>query len=629
MVDRPSERPLPREMAQVLKEIWGFESLRPLQQEAIEANLSARDSLLVMPTGGGKSLTYQLPSLLIDGLTVVASPLISLMKDQVDGLTANGVSAASIHSGQDEATRNHNRHQVQSGQTKLLYVSPELLVGGSLNGLLRSVGVRAFAIDEAHCISHWGHDFRPEYRRLADLRHIFKDSSFHACTATATPEVRQDICEALGLSDPALLIGNFDRPNLTLRIRRREGGRAQIVDQVRHYRGEGVIVYALSRKDTEQIAARLCKDGIVATHYHAGLSSVQRERVQTKFAREEVNVVVATVAFGMGIDRSNIRAVIHASMPRSIEHYQQETGRAGRDGEPAECVLFYSYADLDRWRRLAAHSFSEAVEEGGDVDALQEDFRAKDELLEDMNRLASGMRCRHKSIVEYFGGRWERDSCEACDVCLEEIDLLPESDQLAKMILSCVARVKQSFGVGHLSEVLSGSEAQAVLKWRHHELSTWGLLKHFHKKEVVHLIHQMIDHGYLDRSRDERPIVLLNDESMRILRGEVEIQLVRPPKPRETSRSVSQAELEEGVDADLLYRLKKKRKEVAREQEVPAYVVFSDRTLKAMAKHLPSSLRTMRMIHGIGDAKIQTHAPAFLKVIDDYCGDGDRDIKLD
>ena len=326
--DWQSEEDWSPQIAHVLKEVWGFDALRPLQQDAIEANLRARDSLLVMPTGGGKSLTYQLPSLLLEGLTVVASPLISLMKDQVDGLVANGVPAVSLHSGQDEQTRHHNRQQIQSRQTKLLYVSPELLVGGSLNGLLRTVGVRAFAIDEAHCISHWGHDFRPEYRRLADLRGIFPEASFHACTATATPQVRQDILEALVLSDPSILVGDFDRPNLTLRIRRREGGRDQLVEEVRRHDGEGVIVYALSRKDTEQIASRLCKEGMTAKHYHAGLSSRERDRVQTQFAREEVNIVVATVAFGMGIDRSNIRAVIHASMPRSIEHYQQETGQS-------------------------------------------------------------------------------------------------------------------------------------------------------------------------------------------------------------------------------------------------------------------------------------------------------------
>ena len=629
MQHRHSEQEWSPRIADVLRETWGFDALRPLQEEAIQANLSARDSLLVMPTGGGKSLTYQLPSLLVDGLTVVACPLISLMKDQVDGLLINGVKAVSLHSGQDEKTRHQNRQQIQTGESKLLYVSPEMLVGGSLNGLLRTVGVRAFAIDEAHCISHWGHDFRPEYRRLADLRDVFPQASFHACTATATPQVRQDILEALRLSDPAVLVGDFDRPNLTLRIRRREGGRDQLVEEVRRHDGEGVIVYALSRKDTEQIASRLCKEGLKAEHYHAGLSPRQRERVQTRFAREEVNIVVATVAFGMGIDRSNIRAVIHASMPRSIEHYQQETGRAGRDGEPADCVMFHSYADVDRWRRLATRSFEEAVAEGGEVDSLREDYLAKDELLEDMNRMASGMRCRHQSIVTYFGGQWDRGSCKACDVCLDEIEMLPDGQDVARMILSCVARVDQNFGVGHLSEVLCGSEAQSVLRWRHHELSTWGLLKRFHKKEVVHLIHQMIDHGYLHRTRDDRPVVVFSEQSSAVMRGELEIQLMRPPKPRRAGRSVTQAELDEGVDADLLEKLKLKRKAVAIEQEVPAYVVFSDRTLKAMAKHRPSALRTMRMLHGIGDAKLQSYAPVFLEVIDSHCGDDDRDLDLD
>ena len=615
---------------EVLARYWGFDRLRPLQNEAIQANLDGRDSLLVMPTGGGKSLTYQLPALVANSLDVVVSPLVALMKDQVDGLREAGVPAVAFDGSLTHAERGTIRDELEAGAYRLLFLSPEMLLGSSLPRFLRQIGVRAVAIDEAHCISQWGHDFRPEYRQLAGLRDLIPGVSIHACTATATPRVRDDILAQLNLRDPSVLVGSFDRPNLTYRIRPRENRRKQLVDEVRRHAGEAVIIYALSRRDTEQIAETLRKEGIAADYYHAGLNRDQRNRVHERFAREQLDVVVATVAFGMGIDRSNVRAVIHASMPRSIEHYQQETGRAGRDGDPAECVLLHSYADVERWRGLAERSFNEAMAETDDPESLRAGYESQQQLLADMNSLATNAVCRHRSLVEYFGETYEKENCGSCDVCLGEVDLLDDSTTVARKVLSCVARVESRFGVQHVADVLCGADTDGIRRLGHDQLSTHGLLSDMTKSAVSNLIHQLIEQGWLSRTPGDRPVVTLNAESTPLLRGEVEVQLLQPRVKKSRASSAAEDASWDGVERQLFDELRALRKTIAEEIGKPPYVVFPDTTLRALARHRPADIATLGFIKGVGEKKRRSYGPRFLESLDEWerMHGGGRDIGL-
>jgi len=594
----------------VIKDVWGFSTLRPMQAEAIEAGLSNRDSLVVLPTGGGKSLCYQVPPLVANRLDVVVSPLISLMKDQVDALQSNGYPAAAIYSGLSNDERATIEQQTRAGELKLLFVAPERLMSASFLNFLKSSGVANFAIDEAHCISHWGHDFRPEYRRLAELRKRFPHATFHAFTATASKQVRHDIVEQLQLRNPCLLVGNFDRPNLVYRMVPRVDNNQQILEIIRRHDHEAVIVYCISRKDTEHLADFLRLNRIKAKAYHAGKTAAERRRFQDAFARERLDVITATVAFGMGIDRSNVRCVIHAAMPKSIEHYQQETGRAGRDGLEAECVLLYSQSDIVRWERLIAMSAEEA-------DRPEAVITAANALLKKMQRLASNATCRHRALVEYFGQQYNHSSCDACDVCLREIDVINDSTTVAQKIISCVARVDQRFGVGHIADVLIGSSSESVIRNGHDSLSVYGLLAPMSKKEVVNLTHQLIDQNWLSRTTGDQPVVVLNERSAQVLRRECEVKLVKPA--HRTKRTRHDAESWEGVDRDLFEELRAVRREIAEEHAVPAFVIFSDATLRDLARHRPSSLNSMRRIYGIGARKLENFGDLFLQVIFDFC----------
>src|SRR6266851_7175289 len=402
------------EILATVRRFWGYETLRPLQAEAIRAGLDRRDSLVVMPTGGGKSLCYQVPPAVARRTDIVVSPLIALMKDQVDALRACGYPAAALHSGMDLAELRTIEREIAAGHHHLIFVAPERMLTPRFLELAGRLHVSAFAIDEAHCISHWGHDFRPEYRQLAELKTRFQNASLHAYTATATPRVRSDIVEQLRLKDPAVLVGSFDRPNLVYRVVPKQDVNTQVAEVLRRHSAEAAIVYCITRKETEQMARYLASAGIRAAHYHAGMQAEDRRHTQDRFAAEEVDVVVATVAFGMGIDRSDIRCVIHSALPKSIEHYQQETGRAGRDGLPAECVLFYSAADVIRWQNLMARSAEESA-------ALPEVAESGRQLLEQMRRFATVLRCRHATLSSYFGETYQVANCAACDVCLDEV----------------------------------------------------------------------------------------------------------------------------------------------------------------------------------------------------------------
>ena len=430
-----STLPLDKILSEV-RRYWGYTSLRPHQEAAIRAGLEHRDSLVVLPTGGGKSLCYQVPPLLAERTDIVVSPLISLMKDQVDGLRACGYPAAALHSGLTPDERHNTLNDVVTGKHRLVFVAPERLMTSGFLSMLSRVDVRSFAIDEAHCISHWGHDFRPEYRQLSQLKQEFPRASIHAYTATATERVRRDIIEQLGLDEAALLVGTFDRPNLAYRVVARLDVNRQVLEVIRRHRDEAVIVYCISRKDTEALAEFLRVQKVKAAHYHAGMNADERRQTQEAFTNEELDVIVATVAFGMGIDRSNVRCVVHAAMPKSIEHYQQETGRAGRDGLEAECVLFYSFSDFARWKSLLTRSHE-------DAGAQAESLDAKLELLEHLRRYCQPFHCRHKHLSEYFGQVYEKANCRACDVCLNETPDMEDATVPAQMILSCVARTEE------------------------------------------------------------------------------------------------------------------------------------------------------------------------------------------
>src|SRR4051812_11777012 len=504
------------EVQQILKQYWGFDSFLPLQREAIDSVLADRDSLVVMPTGGGKSLCYQAPALCREGLAVIISPLLALMKDQVDGLVACGVPAAAVNSTHGIEEKRQVARQVESGELRLLYMSPERLVTPRTLDFLATQNVSFFAIDEAHCISAWGHDFRPEYRGLRTLRERFPNSAVHAYTATATDQVRRDIIQQLALREPEVLVGDFHRPNLQYHVARRERGLGQICEVIDRFRDQSGIVYCITRAEVDRTAAALCELGYSALPYHAGMSDVERVRNQDAFLAERANTIVATVAFGMGIDKSNVRYVVHAGMPKSLEHYQQESGRAGRDGVEAECWLLHSGRDAMTWKRMLENVPSEARP-------------AANAALEEMNRYATSVKCRHAALVEHFGQEWTRGPCGACDVCLGRLEVVDDALILGQKILSCVLRVQERFGADYVSLVLVGSKDERIIAAGHHELSTWGLLSDYRRQDVRQWIEQLTGQGFL-RKEGEYNTVRVTDEGRNLLRGEMTPTLLRPAK---------------------------------------------------------------------------------------------------
>ena len=575
------------------------------------AILSGRDSVVVLPTGGGKSLCFQAPALIDaprSGLALIVSPLISLMKDQVDGLRVDGVDAAYLNSSLLPHQRDAVLAGIRDGRCPILYVSPERLVGdASLRRLLQQRGVRFIAVDEAHCISQWGHDFRPEYRQLGALRDEFGSISWHAFTATATERVRRDIITELHLSTPVQLVGSFDRPNLTYRVRRRDQLHRQLTEILERHDGESGIVYCSSRREVESVAAWLKETGLRAVPYHAGLDDDVRSRHQEAFLEERVDIVVATVAFGMGIDRSNVRFVVHAGAPRSLEHYQQESGRAGRDALPAECVLIYSGSDFVRWKQML-----EANGEWNDSARM---------LLRDMERFAAGTRCRHRSLVEYFGQSYAAASCGACDWCLKELDAVTDSVTVAQKILSCVARVKQTWGTGHVTDVLMGRATDKVVSAGHSQLSTFGLLKQEPAAAIRGYIEQLVGDGLLAREGDPYPVLRVTASGAALLRGQGECVLYRSVAPsgtRKRARSALRDTFSTAEHSDLFDALRQVRLSIARARGVPPYVIFHDTTLREMAERRPKTMDDLHEIYGVGAKKAADFGDAFLDAIREF-----------
>jgi ATP-dependent DNA helicase RecQ len=590
-----------------VRRYWGYTSLRPLQQEAIAAGIARRDALVVLPTGGGKSLCYQTPPLVADRVDVVVSPLISLMKDQVDGLRECGYPAVALHSGMPLDALRDAENALLTRRVRLAFVAPERLLTDRFLALVRRAGVCSFAIDEAHCISHWGHDFRPEYRRLARLKELFPEACIHAYTATATRRVRDDIVAQLGLRAATVLVGVFDRPNLIYRILPLLDREQQVADILARHRNEAAIIYCNSRRETESLCQKLLQRRLRAAYYHAGLDPDVRRRTQEAFADEKLDVIVATVAFGMGIDRSDVRCVIHAAMPKSIEHYQQETGRAGRDGLPAECTLLYSAGDAIRWKRVLE---LQAEENQSSPDALAVALQLMDEI----RRLCSLPRCRHRALSEYFGQTYERENCEACDVCLGEVERGDDGTVLAQKILSCVARVQQRFGAGHVVDVLSGASTERVRMYQHDRLSTYGLVRDMDKKALLNRVQQLVDQGLLDRNGDDRPVLTLNAASWRVMRGEQPVYFAVQKRAPAAPTSLDRKSWE-GVDRELFEALRGLRRTLAESRGVPPFLILSDATLRDLARRRPATRTELRGVYGMGEKKCEEFGYAFLEAI--------------
>ena len=591
---------------------WGYTSLKPLQAEAIEAGLGGVDSLVVLPTGGGKSLSYQVPALVAGRTDVVVSPLIALMKDQVDGLRACGYPAAAIHSGLDDAERREIAADMAAGKLRLVFVSPERLLTPWFLSMCERAGVRNFAIDEAHCISQWGHDFRPEYRRMAELRQRFPEASIHAFTATATERVRRDIIQQLKLRKPRVLVGRFDRPNLTYRVVMRQDLNAQIVEALKRHKDEAAIVYCISRKDTESVAAMLKAAGFKAAAYHAGMDGRARAATQDAFAKERLDVVVATVAFGMGIDRSNVRCVIHAAMPKSIEHYQQETGRAGRDGLEAECILFRGAGDSRRWELLMGRSAEESTQP---EDVIQ----AQIDLVREMETFASSRTCRHRALSAHFGQDYEASDCGACDVCLSTEPPMANGTEVARQILECVMALKVPFGAGYVADILSGAKLEKIRSRRHDELPVYGALASMDRREVQQLVLQVVELGLLDRSGGDRPVLTITPKGQQMLRGGVEVAL--HPVEQAAAPASRAEDAWQGVDRGLFDTLRDLRRAVADERSVPPFVIFSDATLRELARVRPVTAAAFLNVKGVGERKQADLGERFIHLIAAYCRD--------
>ena len=592
-------------MLEQLKAYFGFDRFLPLQEEIIAKVLDKRDTLVLMPTGGGKSLCYQLPALRFKGLTLVVSPLIALMKDQVDGLRANGVPAGLLNSAltQEEATLVQD--QARQGKIKIFYVAPERLALPGFQRFLQSLDVSLIAIDEAHCISEWGHDFRPDYRNLKGLRKDFPGVPVIALTATATKPVREDIVNQLGLAEPEIFISSFNRPNLTYTIQPKTEPLGSLLHLLEKHQGGSAIIYRFSRKLTEETALELSERGFSALPYHAGLERDLRRETQEKFIRDQVQIVVATIAFGMGIDKPDVRLVVHYDLPKTVEGYYQETGRAGRDGLPSDCVLFYSYGD-----RSKQEYFISQIEDDEERDKAHTKL---DQIL----ALCDLQTCRRAYLMEYLGESWPKTDCGGCDICLlprEEFD----ATEIAQKILSAAIRTGERFGVNYLVDVLRGAANKAVRIRGHHELPVFGISKGIDADELKEMVRSLVTNGLLAQRGSGYPTLVVSAQGRKFLNSREKLSLTRPKQAAPVLQATSGPDRETAYDTRLFDELAALRLEIATDREVPAYQIFGNKSLQQMAFHMPRNEAEFSRISGVGDAKLRDFSERFLKVINEY-----------
>jgi len=588
-----------------LKTTFGYDAFRPLQRDIIEASLAGKDVFALLPTGGGKSLCFQLPALVRPGLTVVVSPLIALMKDQVDQLQAAGVAATFLNSSLGSAESRSRLAGLHRNEWRLLYVAPERLMLDNWQENLKVWNVAAIAIDEAHCVSEWGHDFRPEYRQIAKLRELLPEVPVMALTATATERVRIDIVKHLKLRDPQIYVASFNRPNLTYRVTPKDQPAKQIMEFVKRREHESGIVYCATRATADRTAEALAGRGLPARAYHAGLDADERARNQELFLRDEVRIMCATIAFGMGINKPNVRWVIHYDLPKNIEGYYQETGRAGRDGLPGDCLLLFSAGDAAK----QTHFIDEMTNE-------HERNVARAQLRK-MSHYGESAGCRRAELLDYFGETFPLDNCGACDNCLEPRETY-DGTLAAQKFLSCVYRIRQAsrFGCGanHVIEVLTGADTDKIRRWGHDQLSTYGIGKELGRPQWASVGRELMRLGYLAQSEGEYPTLELTAEGVEVLRSRAPIQLTKAldlPK----ARRVVRREGEIACDEILFDRLRILRKQLADERKVPAYVIFGDATLRQMAREYPDQEGRMEGIFGMGEKKRAEFGSAFASAI--------------
>jgi ATP-dependent DNA helicase RecQ len=599
---------MPNSPLESLKQIFGYETYREHQQEIIEGLIHGEDAFVLMPTGGGKSLCYQIPAMHRKGVGIVVSPLISLMKDQVDALKTCGVEAAFYNSSLKASEARRVLAMLHNDELDLLYVAPEKLMKDDFVERLRDIPIALFAVDEAHCISQWGHDFRPEYSKLGRLHKLFPGIPIIALTATAERHTRKDILERLQLSHAQTYISGFDRPNIRYTVLEKQKPFAQLTNFLQSKQSESGIVYCLSRKRVEKVTAQLIDAGFKAASYHAGLSAGLRKEVQDDFLRDDVQIIVATVAFGMGIDKSNIRFVVHYDIPKNMESYYQETGRAGRDGMAAEALLLFGYGDIVLARSLIEKSNN------------PEQKRIELHKLNTMVGFAEALSCRRRILLGYFDESLTED-CGNCDICLNPPELVDATED-ARKALSCVFRVNQRFGMGHVIDVLRGSKKERLLQLRHDKLSTYGIGKENSQQYWGSILRHLVQHGYLEQDVGNYSVLTLNESAWPLLRGEQNLEMAQP-RIRTITKTKKAKHTAGDIDHDpeLFEILRALRKTMADKAGVPPFVIFNDTTLAQMAAYLPTDNKSMMLIHGVGFHKLEQYGPAFLDEISKFLKD--------